>query len=252
MHATSQILSLNIHNISFPRSIVQITNWGMERRSGFVCFANVHMIVEAHKSSHFRDQISKASLVLPDGKPLAVACKWLHNRRQERISGMDFMPAMLKHLAKHDARIFLYGSTEDILDRLTEKISSEYPGIKIVGQLSPPFRQLTAEEKAVHIDQINKSQANFVFVALGCPKQEAWMAENYQHINSILLGVGGAFPVLAGVQKRSPRIMQYLSLEWLFRLMQEPKRLYKRYFFTNAYFIALLLRTLSRKTIGHV
>jgi N-acetylglucosaminyldiphosphoundecaprenol N-acetyl-beta-D-mannosaminyltransferase len=247
MYNSSTIISLNVHNISFKRSLAEITQWGLENRSGFVCFANVHMTIEAYKSFHFKQMLRNALLVLPDGKPLALACKWLHNKRQERISGMDFLPALLEESDKNNARIFLYGSTEAVLDRLTYHIKTAYPNIIIVGAISPPFRKMSQEETDVHIADINKSNANFVLVALGCPKQEIWMAENYSKINAILLGVGGAFPVVAGVQKRSPKIMQNISMEWLFRLSQEPKRLIRRYTYTNMFFIALLSVALIRK-----
>ena len=162
---------------------------------------------------------------------------------------MDFMPALLEESEKRGGKIFLYGSTPSILEKLTRNIQTLFPSIQIVGAISPPFRELLASETAEHIDQINNSKANFVLVALGCPKQETWMAQNHSKINAVLLGVGGAFPVIAGVQKRSPKLMQNLSLEWLYRLKQEPRRLFKRYLYTNVYFIGLLLRNLQRKSL---
>jgi len=243
----SRIISLDVHNISFNDSLEQITTYGLQRKSGFVCFANVHMTIEAHNDPWFREELRKALFVLPDGKPLALACGWLYNKKQERISGMDFMPALLEKANSLRAKIFLYGSTVDTLDKLITRIGSLYPQVIIAGKISPPFRKPTAEERDQHIRYINDSEANFVLVALGCPKQEKWMAENYPAINSILLGLGGAFLVVAGIQKRSPVWMQNMALEWLYRLVQEPKRMFKRYVYTNLYFMILIGKDLLKK-----
>ncbi|RYG03410.1 MAG: glycosyltransferase [Chitinophagaceae bacterium] len=249
MNDRSHIISLNIHNLSFENSLNQITEWGLNQNNGFVCFANSHMTVHAHKFPAFKAALSKAKLILPDGKPLAIACNLLYRKKQERISGMDFMPALLNELNKKSASVFLYGSTELVLTQLTQKFNLQYPNVTIVGSISPSFAGVSAEETAEHIRLMNESKAQFVLVALGCPKQETWMATHYNSINALLLGVGGAFPVVAGVQKRSPKIMQSLSLEWLYRLKQEPRRLFKRYLFTNMSFLYLLSKEMARKHI---
>jgi N-acetylglucosaminyldiphosphoundecaprenol N-acetyl-beta-D-mannosaminyltransferase len=249
MYESSRIISLNIHNLTFQQSLYTIGEWGLQHRTGFVCFANVHMTIEAYKSQKFNDILKKALLVLPDGKPLAVANRWLYGRKQQRISGMDFMPALLQYAAQLSARVFLYGSTEEVLSRLVSEVKLKYPGLVIAGTISPPFRALTEAETGEHIRQINESGAHFVLVALGCPKQEKWMAENYTAINAVLLGLGGAFPVMAGMQKRSPEWRQRLALEWLFRLIQEPRRMFKRYLYTNSLFIWLLLKELFKTRV---
>lgn len=219
----------------------------MSRESGFVCFANVHMTIEAHKDPGFRKELDSARLVLADGRPIAAACNWLYKKKQERIAGMDFMPAILQKSNEKHAGIFLYGSTEEIIAKLIDNIHKDYPAVRIAGAISPPFRSLSTEEVSNHISQINESGANFILVALGCPKQEKWMAANFQSIRGILLGLGGAFNVVAGIQKRSPRWMQHAGLEWLYRLWQEPKRLFKRYFVTNTLFAWLMVKEFFRK-----
>jgi N-acetylglucosaminyldiphosphoundecaprenol N-acetyl-beta-D-mannosaminyltransferase len=241
------IISLPVNQISFRESLDRICAWGLERRSGFVCFANVHMIIEAHTNATFNNLLRKAALVLPDGQPLALACRWLYRKKQERISGMDFMPALLQEAHRLKARVFLYGSTETVLEQLIRKIETTYPGVQVAGAISPPFRPLSQEELNDHIDQINRSGANFVLVALGCPKQETWMALHSEKLHAVLLGLGGAFPVTAGLQKRAPVWMQRAALEWLHRLLQEPGRLFKRYLYTNLYFIVLLVKAIFRK-----
>jgi N-acetylglucosaminyldiphosphoundecaprenol N-acetyl-beta-D-mannosaminyltransferase len=143
--------------------------------------------------------------------------------------------------------VFLYGSTPKVLEKIKDRIRSRYPGAIIAGAISPPFRELNETEIKEHIQQINESEAHYVLVALGCPKQEKWMATNYNSINAVLLGLGGAFPVAAGLQKRSPAWMQKLSLEWMYRLIQEPRRLFKRYFYTNTLFLWLLAKELLKK-----
>jgi N-acetylglucosaminyldiphosphoundecaprenol N-acetyl-beta-D-mannosaminyltransferase len=239
-----KIISLAIDDISFKDSLQKIVDRGLQKKSGFICFANVHMVIEAHNDDAFRKSLEKALFVLPDGKPLCSAARWIYHKKQERISGMDFMPALLEQADLLGAKIFLYGSTNEVLSKLAERINEKYPEAIIAGKISPPFRQLTSDETDSYLREINESGAQFVLVALGCPKQEKWMAANYERISAVLLGVGGAFPVVAGLQKRSPVWMQKFALEWLYRLFQEPGRMFKRYLYTNSLFIALLIKEL--------
>jgi N-acetylglucosaminyldiphosphoundecaprenol N-acetyl-beta-D-mannosaminyltransferase len=258
MPAKLQIVSLSVHHLSFRECLDKVMLWAKDRLPSFVCFANVHMTIEAHKSPSFLEQLDHASLVVSDGKPLAAACYTLYRVKQERISGMDFMPAAIEAAHKEGLNLFFYGSTPEILQALTEKITRQYPSARIAGTLSPPFRPLTAEETDAHIDQINRSGAHLVFVSLGCPKQEKWMATHSARINAVLLGVGGAFAVMAGLQRRAPRWMQNSGLEWFYRLALEPGRMFRRYFETNCLFIYLMgleqlkhLRKRSATDYGH-
>ena len=250
MKDTSRIISLSVNNISFRESLEEVCTKGLAHQKGFVCFANVHMTIEAKTDPAFAHLLEKAMLLLPDGKPLAVACNWLYRKKQERVAGMDFMPALFRQSDKINGKIFLYGSTETVLEKIKEIARVQYPRATIVGSISPPFRQLEPAELNAHIDLINASGAHFVLVALGCPKQEKWMATNYQSINAILLGLGGAFPVMAGVHKRSPKWMQDWSLEWLYRLFQQPGRMFKRYLYTNSIFIWCLTKELLARKLS--
>lgn len=218
----------------------------MKRQSGFVCFANVHMVIEAYKDTSFKKDLQKATYIFPDGKPLALFCRWFNKIPQERVAGMDFMPAILKKADEHAGKIFLYGSTQEVLLKIKSHIRQAYPNAAFAGAIAPPFGQLSEGEINDHLQQINASGANFILVALGCPKQEKWMAAHYQSIQGLLLGLGGAFEVVAGIRKRSPRWMQRLSLEWLYRLLQEPGRMFKRYLYTNLYFIGLVTKQMWR------
>ncbi len=139
-------------------------------------------------------------------------------------------------------KIFLYGSTDEVLQAIEQRIAQEYSPKILAGSISPPFRQLSEEEQNAFIEQINHSGANIVLVALGCPKQEAWMATHSHKIKAVCLGVGGAFPVFAKMQSRAPGFIQKYGLEWLYRLFQEPKRLWRRYLYTNSLFVYLLLK----------
>ncbi|MBC7851709.1 MAG: WecB/TagA/CpsF family glycosyltransferase [Chitinophagaceae bacterium] len=247
MNEKLTIISLNIHAIPFAEAMTRVVNWAKLRQPSYVCFANVHMVMEATDDAHFATQVNNASLVLPDGKPLAMACNLLHKRKQERVAGMDFMPRILAEATTQSLSVFLYGSTEHLLAELKRNIQAQYPLAKIAGAISPPFRQMTEIELDADIRTINDSGAQIVMVSLGCPKQEKWMAINSNKINAVLLGLGGAFAVVAGSQTRAPGWMQRSGLEWLYRLGQEPRRLFKRYFSTNSRFMWLIGKSLLKR-----
>lgn len=242
-----KILSLNIDSISFKDLIDKVLHLGLSNTPSYVCFANVHMIIEAYRDTAFLRQVNNATLVAADGQPVAAASKWLHGKKQERIAGPDFLPQILHEADNISGNVYLYGSTNETLDALKKIIHQKYPSVNVVGAFSPPFRQLTEEEQQKYIDDINASGAHFVMVSLGCPKQEKWMADHSHKINAVLLGIGGAFRITAGLQKRSAKWMQTWGLEWLHRLFQEPARLFKRYFRTNTHFIWLLGKEMSKK-----
>lgn len=245
------IISLNVHHLSFKQSLELVMQWVLIRKPSYICFANAHMIIEAYKNKSLREKINNADMVLADGKPIAIACNMLHHKKQERISGMDFTPLILEKANDNKLSVFVYGSTTEVHNAIKEKITFKYPEISLAGFISPPFRQLTTNEIIADIEKINRSGAHIVLVALGCPKQENWMAENSKNINAVLLGIGGALPVFAGRQKRAPAWMQNMALEWLYRLIQQPGRLFTRYVYTNSCFLLLLgrdwVKTLFRK-----
>jgi len=238
----SHIISLDIHHVRFDESLDHVMALAMQRKPSYICFANVHMTIEAFRDKQFQEKVNNADLVLPDGKPIASASRLLHHKKQERISGMDFIPAILKRAADAKLSVFIYGSTNEVIQAMNEKIKLNYPNINLAGAISPPFRQLSDEEINNDVEKMNQSGANLILVSLGCPKQEKWMAENSQKINAVLLGIGGALPVVAGIQKRAPKWMQNMALEWFYRLIQQPRRLFSRYLYTNSYFLFLLTK----------
>jgi N-acetylglucosaminyldiphosphoundecaprenol N-acetyl-beta-D-mannosaminyltransferase len=215
-----------------------------------VYVANVHMLVEAFWNKSFSEKVQAANLVTPDGKPLTWALRLLYGIKQDRVAGMDVLPALLKKSEKTQLPVYIYGGTEQMLSLSREYLKKNYPDLVINGFYSPPFRELTPEEEEGTIERINSSGAKLVFVVLGCPKAEKWMASMSGKINAVMIGIGGALPVLVGMQRRAPKWMQDAGLEWFFRLIQEPRRLFKRYAVTNSIFLYLLSRELVRKTFS--
>jgi N-acetylglucosaminyldiphosphoundecaprenol N-acetyl-beta-D-mannosaminyltransferase len=222
----------------FIREIFQLVKYKVP---SYVCFANVHMVVEAQKDPSFQRVLNGANIAAPDGKPVAIAMKFVNKRDQDRVCGMDMMPDLLREAEARGKSVYFYGDTEEVLSTIIAKASKEFPNLNIRGCYSPPFRELSAAESDEMIARIKAAAPDLVFVSLGCPKQEMWMAKYRDKLGACLLGVGQAFRVYAGVEKRLPVWMRNLCLEWLFRLCLEPSRLWKRYLVTNTYFLLLVL-----------
>ncbi len=207
-----------------------------------MCFANVHMVMEAHKDHEFKTVVNSADIAAPDGKPLSLFMKLFYGVKQSRICGMDYMPILMEEAESRGKSVFFYGSTEEVLNAVVKKSRQVFPSLRIAGTHSPPFRTLTVEEDNDVIEMINASKADFVFSSLGCPKQEKWMFDHMGKINSCMLGVGQAFLTFGGIEKRLPKWTHDLALEWLYRLYQEPGRLWKRYLITNGSFLFLTFK----------
>jgi N-acetylglucosaminyldiphosphoundecaprenol N-acetyl-beta-D-mannosaminyltransferase len=237
-----KLLNTRLSIGNYKEFIDEIFMLAQNKKSSYVCVSNVHMLIEAYKDKTFSRIVNNADITTPDGMPLAKSMKLIHGVKQDRIAGMDIMPSILQKAASMSLSIYLYGSTDEVLELIIAKAKRKFPDLKIAGYYSPPFRTLTEGEKQGVIEEINSKNPDFVLVALGCPKQEKWMAENKNKINSCMLGVGGAFTVYAGIQKRAPKWMQRGSLEWLFRFFQEPQRLWKRYLLTNSLFSLLMVK----------
>ncbi len=241
-----RIISIDVSIGKYDDFINEILELAKKNISSYICVANVHMTIEAFDNPNFQKIVNNSIITTPDGMPLVMALRLIYGIKQERIPGPDLMPVLLKELEKNNLSAFFYGSTIKILNEMKKRLQEEYPELKVVGMFSPPFRELTDDEKRNIIAIINNSGANVVFVSLGCPKQEKWMAEMKGKINAVMIGVGAAFPIFAGMQKRAPKWMQKLCLEWFYRLYKEPKRLFKRYYYTNTKFIFLLIKEISK------
>jgi N-acetylglucosaminyldiphosphoundecaprenol N-acetyl-beta-D-mannosaminyltransferase len=223
----------------FTENIFSLTE---NQPSSYVCFANVHMVIEAYKDKSFNKVVNEADIAAPDGAPLSKVMWLIDKFKQERVCGMDLLPVLLAEAEKRNKSVYFYGSTEDVLHAMLQRIHNELPALRVAGAYSPPFRTLTEAEDQEIINNINNSGADLIFVALGCPKQEKWMAAHKDKVNACMLGVGQAFLVYAGLEKRLPKWARDLSLEWIYRLYLEPNRLWKRYLTTNSQFIYLCLK----------
>jgi N-acetylglucosaminyldiphosphoundecaprenol N-acetyl-beta-D-mannosaminyltransferase len=244
MTPKKQVISLDISLISYKDALTHITELAGTKSPSYASFANAHMTVEAHLSSAYAKKVNQSTFTFADGMPLVFALRLLFGIRQERIAGMDFMLDMLRECEANRLSVFFFGSTQEVLDSIKKYVLTHFPQLQIAGMISPPFRAIGEEENQQFRNEINSSGANLVFVGLGCPKQETWMAKNSAEINSCLLGVGGAFEIYAGLTKRAPQWIRNIGMEWFFRFLQEPKRLFKRYAVTNTQFVYLFFKQL--------
>ena len=239
---TSNILGVNISVTNMESTIADIAENLEKWRGEYVCISNVHTTVMAHDDEKYREVQNEAIMALPDGGPLSSYSRSTGKSDARRVTGPDLMKELLKRSGEHGWSHFFYGSSEKTLLMLKEKIEKDYPGAKIAGMISPPFREISPEEDEEFVSKINESKPDFVWVGLGAPKQEIWMNAHKGRINAIMFGVGAAFDYESGNLKRAPKWMQKCNLEWLYRLMQEPRRLFKRYFITNLKFLWLTRR----------
>ena len=211
------------------------------------------MIMEAFDSESLKRAVNEADLVTPDGMPLVWALKALGIRDASRVYGPDLMPHVVDRAAREDLPIGLYGGTPESLEKLHQVLKARCPGIRVVCQIAPPFRPLAPEEDEAVTQEIVASGARILFVGVGCPRQERWMEVHKGRIPAIMLGVGAAFDFHTGRVRQAPRWMQAIGLEWVFRLMMEPRRLWKRYLKHNPRFVRLFsqqllgLRSLKRE-----
>ena len=248
--STQDIIGIPVCALSFNDQIEAIVNWAKNRQSKMVCVANVHMLIEARRNSDFANVLRHAALVTPDGIPLVWMLKLMGAKQAQRVAGMDILLATCERAAQAQISIFLLGSTPDVLARIHQRLTTEFPRLKIAGMNSPSFGSIdpTADTNTIQI--INTSGAGIVFVALGCPKQELWMAKHQDKIQAVTIGVGAVFPVYAGTLKHAPKFIRAAGFEWLFRLIQEPRRLWKRYASTIPIFIWLALKQIITNKAG--
>lgn len=239
-----------VTTLSYSTIIQQIIIAAKNNLPAYVCALNVHMLIESIDDVDFRDVVNNATLVTPDGVPISKALELLFGIKQERVAGMDFTPSLFKEAEREGIGVYFFGNTKKNLKELELKLSKEYPRLILSGFISPPFSPPTNEETDRYIREINQSGAGLVFVSLGCPKQEKWMYENSPKINAVLLGIGNAISTYIGVEKRAPKWMQKNGMEWFYRLGQDPKRLFKRYLYTNTKFMYLLSKLLFKKYLG--
>lgn len=242
-----KVIGTFIDALDWKGAIELISSWGLNRESRTVCLCNVHSSVTATTDTSLATSLADSDMVLPDGAPVA----WMLRRRgfkhQHRIAGPDLMIKLCKSIENTELGVFLFGSTPETLNKLEQDLITNFPKLNLLGKLSPKYGDWSTEDESSYIKKINDSGAQIVFIGLGCPKQEIWMAKNRDNVHGVMLGVGAAFDFHAGNIKRAPIIMQKAGLEWLHRLLSEPGRLWKRYFITNTRFIYLAILELFAK-----
>lgn len=234
---TCNIMGVNIAAIDM-KWLLDFTEKNIENLSGdYICVSNVHTTVTAFEDLDYLKIQNGGILAIPDGGPLSTVGQKRGFKMMKRTTGPSFMGEIFKVSVKNGYRHYFYGSTDETLVKLYKVLKHDYPGIQIAGMYSPPFRPLNEEEDKVIVNQINEANADFVWVGLGAPKQEKWMAEHQGKIKGVMIGVGAGFDYFAGNISRAPEWMQKRNLEWLFRLLQDPRRLFDRYWHTNTKFI---------------
>lgn len=250
---TASVIDAPIDVITWDDALFQLGTWAANHESRYVCICNVHSVVTASQVAKFGRVVREADMATPDGAPVAWLMRKLGHAGQQRINGPDLMwkycemsQGLDSSMRGDSGGVFFYGSTEETLTILKSKLLAAFPNLKIVGAISPPFREITNEEDDAFVVQINASGAGVVWVSLGCPKQELWMAAHRGRINAVMVGVGAAFEYHAGTIKRAPKWMQDCGLEWLHRLVSEPRRLWKRYLVTNTLFVIGALWQLAK------
>lgn len=231
------ILKTNINVTDMDKTIAYITDNLEELRGDYICVSNVHTTVMAFRDESYRKVQNSGAMALPDGQPLSIVSRRRGYSEAQRVPGPDLMPAILHLSEEKGYRHYFYGSTPETLEKLRKVLLDRFPKLQIVGMYAPPFRPLTEEEDQEAVRQINESGADFVWVALGAPKQEKWMYEHRGRVNGLMIGVGAAFDFIAGTVRRAPMWMQKLCLEWVYRICQDPKRMFPRYVSTNFAFL---------------
>jgi N-acetylglucosaminyldiphosphoundecaprenol N-acetyl-beta-D-mannosaminyltransferase len=240
------ILGIGAMPLDLGKAVAMLERWRDERRREYVCLISVHGLVVAQRDPAIRASLNRCGMAAEDGMPLVWWSRLAGFPEARRVCGSDLLDAVCAFGVAREYRHYFYGATPRVLKLLTERLQRRHPGLIVAGNRSPPFRPLTAAEDTEDIQAINEARPDFVWVGLGMPKQEKWMIEHLGRIEATaLLGVGAAFDFHAGTKRRAPVWMQHSGLEWVFRLMSEPRRLAHRYLIDNALFIAYTLQQVT-------
>jgi N-acetylglucosaminyldiphosphoundecaprenol N-acetyl-beta-D-mannosaminyltransferase len=237
------VLGVRVSAIDMDRALAEITRWVERRERHYVCVTGVHGVMESQRSPDLRRIHNASGLTTPDGMPLVWAGRWSGAKHMRRVYGPDLMLALCALAAERGWSSYFYGGAAGVPERLAERLAERFPGLEVAGTYSPPFRELTPAEDAAIVARIEQAAPDLVWVGLSTPKQERWMAAHHDRLSApVLLGVGAAFDIHAGLLPQAPRWMQRSGLEWLYRLSREPRRLAGRYLRNNPRFVLALLR----------
>lgn len=243
----TDILGVGISAINMEQTLAIVDRWIATDASQYVCITNTHNIMMSYDDPHLQAVHNNAGLTTPDGMPMVWISRWRGQKHVDRVYGPDLLLALCKHSLDRGYKHFFYGGDEGVAAHLARKMQSRFPGLKIAGTISPPFRKLTAEEDQAVVDCINDSDADIVWVGLGCPKQELWMYEHVSRLKApVLIGIGAAFDFHTGLKKQAPRWMRHAGLEMIFRVITEPRRLGPRLLKNHPRFIGLMLLDILR------
>lgn len=242
-----RVVSLNPNVLNLGSAISAIGSLVARGDGGYVCFSTVHMVMESYNDPDFGAKVNAANLIVPDGMPLV----WMQRRQgrneAQRIRANDLMIALCEYAAKNTLTVGFYGGKQEVIDAIKVRAEKDLQDLRIVYAYSPPFRPLTDDEDAEIVNDINAASPDILFMGLGCPKQENWMSAHRNRLKAVMLGVGASFDFYAGNVRECPDWIGRLGLEWLFRLTQEPKRLWRRYLILNPRFMYLAAMQLLKR-----
>jgi N-acetylglucosaminyldiphosphoundecaprenol N-acetyl-beta-D-mannosaminyltransferase len=248
--ASRQIVGIRVDGVTKKGAVDQIAAWSSEDASRYISVATVHLTMEAHDDPGFRDVINGADMVIPDGMPIVWGLRLQGLRGQGRVCGPDLTPLLCARAEADGIPVGFYGVTDETMTRLLEEAARRWPRLQVAYAYSPPFRDLSDEEERAVADDIARSGARLLFVGLGCPKQDWWTLRQLGRFPGVLLPVGAAFDFLAGTKSRPPEWIRRAGLEWVHRLISEPRRLWYRYLYHNPRFVALFVQQLYRQRMG--
>lgn len=235
------VIGVNVCAVDYESAVGKIIDAAQARRPLGVSALAVHGVMTGVMDSTHRHRLNQLELIVPDGQPVRWALNLLHGcKLKDRVYGPNLMLETCKKAAEEGISIFLFGGKQELLNTLESQLIKKFPELKIAGKLASKFRTVSAEEKQEIIDAINASGASITMVGLGCPRQEVWAYEFKDHVNMPVLAVGAAFNFHAGELAQAPPFLQKLGLEWFYRLMREPKRLWRRYVLLNPYYVSLV------------
>jgi len=245
MYKMAKIITMHVNVTSLKQASGQVLTFAKAKLSSYVCVSNVHMCMEVFDDQIFESVVNGADFVVPDGRPIFWAQRLLGFNTAQQVRGQDLMNQLCADAAKHHLNVGLYGgASTSVLTQVKAELQKANPELQIPFAFSPPFKKLSDLEMSEIAAAVNAAQVDILFVGIGCPKQELWMAAQKGQVHCVMLGVGAAFDFISGRKSHAPKWLQYLGLEWMFRLCSEPGRLWKRYLIQNPRFIFFFVKQL--------
>ncbi len=240
-----EIAGLRVDGTNYAEAVQAICGMAEAGSGGSVCVATVHTAIESRDDPSLRRALARADLVTPDGMPLVLGLRLLGVGGATRVYGPALTGVLCRRAETLGLAVGFYGASPEVLDELLRRTAYRFPRLRIAFRMSPPYRELSPEEDAALVEALRESGVAILFVGLGCPKQERWILAHRDRLPCVLVGVGAAFDFLAGAKRQAPPLLQALGLEWLFRLSQEPARLWRRYLFGNPRFLFYFAQQLA-------